>query len=256
MKKTIQEHFGTENIEEVDKNQLKSLLEGDSLISRIKYRKQVGASNVRPELMKGQIYKFEHESADHLKHEDKNPNFGFKCLHYSVSESAKFLKVIILNKSGLKASIRVKTRDGTALHNEDYMPVDKVLNFEKKDSEQSVDIAIVDDEGWEPDEDFFIDILDTETNETLEGADCTTKVTIIDDDKPGQVGFAQTKGNVLAVATTGVAEVELARTKGSDGVVKVEYETFMIDESEQTATENVDFVPKGGEITFDSGETS
>lgn len=81
-------------------------------------------------------------------------------------------------------------------------------------------------------------------------------MTIIDDDKPGQVSFAQTKGNVLAVATTGVAEVELARSKGSDGVVKIEYETFMIDESEQTATENVDFVPIAGEIIFENGETS
>lgn len=99
MKETIKEHFGTENIEEVDKNSLKALLEGDSLISRIKYRKQVGASNVRPELMKGQVYKFEHESADALHHEDKNPNFGFKCLHYSVSESAKTLKIIVLNKN-------------------------------------------------------------------------------------------------------------------------------------------------------------
>lgn len=90
----------------------------------------------------------------------------------------------------------------------------------------------------------------------MDGADATTKVTIIDDDKPGQVGFAQTKGNVLCVATTGVAEVELTRTKGSDGVVRVEFETFMIDESEQTATENVDFVQKADYIEFADGETS
>lgn len=150
----------------------------------------------------------------------------------------------------------MKTRDGTANAPDDYLPLDETLHFSEKDTEKFVEIGIVDDEGWEPDEDFFVDLLDVETSEVLEGADCSTKVTIIDDDKPGQVGFAQTKGNVLAVATTGKAEIELVRSKGSDGVVKVEFETFMIDESDQTATENVDFVPIAGEIIFEHGETS
>lgn len=60
MKETLKEHFKTDNIQEVDKDELKQLLEGKSLLSRISYRKQIGISNVVPKIAKGQIYKFEH----------------------------------------------------------------------------------------------------------------------------------------------------------------------------------------------------
>ena len=38
MKETLRTHFGHDNINEINKDELKQLLEGDSLISRIKYR--------------------------------------------------------------------------------------------------------------------------------------------------------------------------------------------------------------------------
>lgn len=44
------------------------------------------------------------------------------------------------------------------------MAVDKVLNFTKSDSELFIEIEIVDDEGWEPDEDFFVDLYDANGN--------------------------------------------------------------------------------------------
>jgi hypothetical protein len=180
-------------------------------------------SNVVPKIAKGQIYKFEHQSAANLAEESKNARFGFKCLHYSVSESSKFLEVAVLNKTGAAGAVRVKTRDDTATGGEDYKSADEILQFKAKDESKTFKVEIIDDEGWEPDEDFYIDLLETEGDIRLDGADTSCRVTIIDDDKPGSIGFEQTKGNVLAVANTGKAEVVLIRKNGSDGVLTVEF---------------------------------
>ena len=52
-----------------------------------------------------------------------------------------------------------------------------------------MEIEILDDDGWEPDEDFYVEIYDTETLDKLPGDDTMCTVTIIDDDKPGILGF-------------------------------------------------------------------
>ena len=54
----------------------------------------------RRELAKGEVFRQENAHAEGLDEKDRNPDFGFACLHYSVSESAGSLKVKILNKSG------------------------------------------------------------------------------------------------------------------------------------------------------------
>ena len=87
----------------------------------------------------------------------------------------------------------------------------------------------MDDDSWEPDEDFWVQLFDPKTEIPLDGLDCKTKVTIIDDDKPGQVGFEQTDGNIKALSTDDYAEIKLIRKNGSDGVVTVDYETKEID---------------------------
>jgi hypothetical protein len=79
---------------------LKKAVEGDQMISRIKYRKQVGKmlSGARAAIAKGQIMKEEHAHAKNIAESEKNPNFGFTCLHYSVSEASGHLKIEINNK--------------------------------------------------------------------------------------------------------------------------------------------------------------
>ena len=70
------------------------------MIGRIKYRKQVGQamSGKRPVVAKGEIMKKENAHADLLDDKVKNENFGFKCLHYSVSEAAQFIQIHVHNK--------------------------------------------------------------------------------------------------------------------------------------------------------------
>lgn len=68
MRSFIQEKFKTDKIETIQLEDLKKAVEGDNMISRIKYRKQVGSMMVgkRPQIGKGQILKEEHAHADHI----------------------------------------------------------------------------------------------------------------------------------------------------------------------------------------------
>ena len=54
-------------------------------------------------------------------------------------------------------------------------------------------MQIVDDDGWEPDEDFYVELYDKNTGERLHGQDAVTRVTILDDDKPGMLVFEEKK---------------------------------------------------------------
>ena len=55
--------------------------------------------------------------------------------------------------------------------------------------EKQIKVEVVDDNEWEPDEDFLIELYDVNTSNRLEGKDTQTRVTIIDDDEPGKIGF-------------------------------------------------------------------
>ena len=79
--------------------------------------------------------------------------------------------------------------DDQAVAGEDFEPVDELLEFRDGQKITTFDVVIKDDEDWEPDEDFYVQLYDAETDRPLDGLDCRSKVTIIDDDKPGQIGF-------------------------------------------------------------------
>ena len=110
---------------------LKKAADGDPLLSRIKHRKDVGnaMNGKRPVIEKGEIFKKELALSENLDEGSKNPDFGFKCLHYSVSESSEKLKIIIIKKTKGPGSVRVRTVDAEAVAGEDFEKVDKVLDF-------------------------------------------------------------------------------------------------------------------------------
>jgi hypothetical protein len=123
----------------------------------------------------------------------KNDNFGFECLHYSVSESSGKLTIKVVNKKKEAAAVRATTIDGDAKAGEDYLPFNDIIQFNKGDHIKDFDVGIKDDDNWEPDEDFFVQLYDVTTGDELVGADTKTRVTIIDDDKPGQISFYESK---------------------------------------------------------------
>lgn len=128
------------------------------------------------------------------------------------------------------------------------------MEFKANESSKFVEIKIEDDEGWEPDEDFFVQLSDLD-GVNMEGLDCRTRVTIIDDDKPGRICFAE-QNIIKAIASEKFVEVQILRKNGSDGVISVDFETVELDDSPHTASPDVDYVPAKGTLTFKSGENS
>lgn len=174
-------------------------------------------------------------------------------MHYSVSEGAGVIKVKILNKSKLACSVRVRSRQDTATEDEDYEKVDRVLEFNKDEGYQEINVKIHDDEEWEPDEDFFLDLYDAKTNTRLIGGDTTTKITIIDDDKPGDLVFEE-KRSLKHPANQNICRVRVNRINGSDGPIKVNYRTVELDKSDKTAIEGVHFTGVKGVLEFEANQ--
>lgn len=88
----------------------------------------------------------------------------------------------------------MKTRSDTATEGEDFEAVAELLEFKKGEASKDISIKINDDDEWEPDEDFYVDLMDPTTKAKLNGGDTTTRVTIIDDDKPGDLVFREKRG--------------------------------------------------------------
>jgi solute carrier family 8 (sodium/calcium exchanger) len=132
MKSYLKATFKTENIENVGLEKLKADLEGEALLSRTKYRKGL-LTGTKPLIAKGEYFKAELSLANNVEDKNKNPDFGFKCLHYSVSESSESLKIAIVNKNKKTCMVRVKTIDAEAKAGEDFDAVDTILNFSAGD---------------------------------------------------------------------------------------------------------------------------
>lgn len=78
-------------------------------------------------------------------------------------------------------------------------------------------------------------LYDWKTDEELSGRDTKCKVTIIDDDQPGHIGFEETKSTIKVHANDEYAVIKLIRKNGTDGTVTVNYKTVELDKSESHA---------------------
>ena len=254
MKMFLQVEFGTTKVSEVPKEKLKELLEGPALIERINHRKAVGVSYKKEAIQKYQVLRRENKSANLLADHQKNPLFGFSCLHYSVSEAAGALRIKILNKTKAAGKVGVRTVDGEAKKDEDYIPIDQVVNFKSGQAEAEVKVKILDDDEWEPDEDFYVELYDDESKK-LPGDDTRTRVTILDDDKPGVLVFEEKK-SLRHPANVRECVVVVNRIQGTDGAISVKYKTVQMDNTAQTATPGVDYEPREGILNFAHQESS
>jgi len=110
-----------------------------------------------------------------------------------------------------------RTVDGLARAGEDYEGFNEKITMQANENEREIKIGIVDDPNWEPDEEFKVVLLDAESENRLAGDDTECTVLILDEDKPGMIGFAET---VMSVSRKDkVAYVIIKRIDGSDGEV-------------------------------------
>lgn len=176
----------------------------------------------------------------------------FAAPFYSCLESEGILEVHVIRAgpSDAVCQVHYKTRDGTAKVGEDFEMTEGDLIFEAGECEGVIKIPIVDDDAHEPDEDFFIDLSEPSCKGVpiKLGEIKNAVVTIIDDDDPGVLSFAE--DDFYATEAEGVAKIWVARKDGCSAAVSVRYYT-----EDATAFESKDYKECRGTLDFLKGET-
>lgn len=151
----------------------------------------------------------------------------------------------------------VRTVADSAVPPKDYEHLQEVIQFKKKDTEQKIRVNIVDDEEWNPDLEFYVELFDPtqESQPRLPGDDTRCKVTILDEDFPGTLGFEVT--DIKCNHRQKKIDVKIVRQDGADGSIQclVQTDKFSADDKMACAQEFTDFLPKLEKMKFAHGET-
>ena len=245
-----------EDLREVELDELRNVLKPDSLLERFAYRKQTGMTNRREFIkLKGSKGQVEHDQTQNVHYQ--NDQVGFKCLHYSVTESNGFVEITIIKKVQFDLNVGVRTVADSAVPPKDYEHMQEIVQFKKKDTEQKIRVNIVDDEEWNPDLEFYVELFDPtqESQPRLPGDDTRCKVTILDEDFPGTLGFEVT--DIKCNHRQKKIDVKIVRQDGADGSIQclVQTDKFSAEDKMACAQEFTDFLPKLEKMKFAHGET-
>merc|ERR1711936_402292 len=187
----------------------------------------------------------------------------FHASSAAVLESIGTFKVLISRHGNLQDTVQVKveTIDGSANEGEDYVAINETLTFEPYQKEKEVSVTIVDDNQWEPDEEFFLKLALLPKDPTLHAEDCDhtgavklgrtsiMEIKILNDDEPGTFQFER-RGH-LVKESCGEANLSVLRENGADGDLKVKWKTI-----DKTAVAGKDYTGGEGELEFKHGETA
>jgi len=153
-----------------------------------------------------------------------NPLIGFKHARYEVSEKNGTVNITIINKTNSMKSIRIMTEPVTAVDGKDYEGVDFTTTVKANEKEKTFPITIYNDAEWEPDKDFKIYLRD-EDGQPITGEDTECIVTILDDDRPGILGFEERQIYVSRKQEN--VTVKVTRIDGSSGLIHVTLKTVV-----------------------------
>ncbi|KAL9986334.1 hypothetical protein ACROYT_G000471 [Oculina patagonica] len=151
-----------------------------------------------------------------------------------------------------------ETRDGSAKNGKDYHSLKGTLSFMPGDTKKTLTVNIIHHEGYAMEKDFYV-ILKNPVGSAELGEPNLARITIIDDDEPGEFSFEQASyhANIL----TGEVTCNIIRRKGCDGTVTLTYNTMNGTGTGGTAEEldqkKCDYEQGIGEkLHFQHGETS
>jgi len=178
----------------------------------------------------------------------------FECDVYTVMENAVSVKAPVIRRGDTNTKVRVdyKTRDGTAKASLDYEHVQGTLEFAPGDSEQIVEVPIIDDASLEIDECFYIDLsISDSSSMACLGDQKSMTIIIMDDDDPGILLFERESASVTEAAEDKALTILVKRKAGGSGRVTCKYRT-----EDDTAIANADYKPASGELVFKPGQTT
>lgn len=141
--------------------------------------------------------------------------------------------------------VKVESIDGSAEVGKDYVAVNETLIFEPNELDKQVTVEILDDNQWEPTEEFFLKltILDSVNGNVELGKISIMEVTILDDDDPGIISFE--KRGMLVKESSGFVRVTVVRRRGASGEIGVKWRTI-----DRSAISGRDFKGGSGELVF------
>lgn len=162
----------------------------------------------------------------------------FDPAQYQCVESCGSIVLTVVRRGadlGTTMSVDYRTEDGTAIAGPDYHFAEGSVIFQPGESEKEIRIHIVNDDIFEKDEHFLVNLnnvrvlegrktLDHHAATTILGFPRTATITIIDDDHAGVFTFDEPVMNVSK--SDGTMEVKVIRRDGARGAVALPYKTI------------------------------
>jgi len=181
----------------------------------------------------------------------------FESDSYAVLENIGWLTVHICREGNLSRKVLVdyETRDGTATGGLDYRSVHGTIEFAPGETRKELKVEIIDDNDFEDDEDFYLDLSNPrgENPTTILdlGETKSTKVMIVDDDDPGVLAFETDTLCVTEGLENKMCSAIVRRQWGSTGTITCSYAT-----EDESAMKGIDYLPVSGTLTFCQGQLS
>ena len=165
-----------------------------------------------------------------------------------VQSVAKF--TVSLNAASEKdVSVQFELQPGTASPNTDYGNFSSTVNFPIGVVSQTITVGIAQDNVFETDETFFVN-LGNAVNATI--GDALGQGTIVNDDSQPTIAIAATAFRIEGAAgTSNSAPFEVRLSNPSHQTITVAFAT-----ADGSATAGIDYTGTSGTITFNPGETS
>jgi len=151
---------------------------------------------------------------------------------------------IIKAKQTGEVRFGIRTIDESATDGKEFVAIDEIITMNNSDIERIQKIKIIDNKDYQPDTNFSVELYDPESaNKTrLDGDDTMTKVTVLDEDFPGTIGFEIT--DVHVPKDSDKVKISLVRSDGSDGKITciLRTQNFHADEEHSgNAKQHVDY---------------
>lgn len=164
------------------------------------------------------------------------------------SQSTIMFKVSLNGPSEKTITVQFARGDGTATPDVDYHDFSGTLEFAPGTVEKTILINIKQDNTFEPDETFFVN-LSNPTNATI--ADGQGQATIINDDPQPTIAIAASSRIEGAQGTSGIASFDVRLSNPSYQTIAVSFAT-----ADGSATAGSDYIATSGTLTFNPGETT
>ena len=112
----------------------------------------------------------------------------------AVMENIGRFNVVVrrFGKCSDEAKIKIDTIEGSADEGKDFIGIHDIFTFTPNQREMEFEIELIDDDDWEPDEEFFLKISlppDVDNKDVKLGRKNIMTVIILNDDEPGTFSF-------------------------------------------------------------------